>query len=142
MKQPNQPWPRAAEAIAEARAALTSAGLDGAAAVESPKALAGPMVALRVEVDAGHFILTLTHWRTSPGMPGWSCGVAAWRPGLETRGRPTGIAPMEMTAHDALAEGLGWLTAQPWAVDAEVAAAMAMLRRLRAVHPEEEGGIA
>jgi hypothetical protein len=131
VKQPNQPWPNAPEAIAEARAALAAAGLDITAAVDSPSALAGPTVAVRVPVADGHFIVSVTragHVRD----PRWTSGLAAWRSGLGTRGTPSAEAEVAPTAVDAMARTLVQSLGQIWPSVDERAAMMGMLARLRA----------
>ena len=132
MKQPNQPWPGAAEAIKEARAALAAAGLDITAAVDSPAALAGPTVAVRVPVADGHFIVSVTragHVRE----PRWTSGLAAWRPHFDTRGTSGAEAKAAPTAVDAMACTLVQSLGQIWPSVDERAAMMGMLTRLRAV---------
>jgi hypothetical protein len=131
VKQPNQPWPGAAEAITEARAALAAAGLDIAAAVYSPSALAGPTVAVRVPVGDGHFIVTALRWGHARE-PRWTSGLAAWRPHFDTRGTPRAEAKVAPTAVDAMACTLVQSLGQIWPSVDERAAMMGMMARLRA----------
>jgi hypothetical protein len=132
VKQPNQPWPGAAEAIAEARAALAAAGLDITAAVDSPSALAGPTVAVRVPVGDGHFIVTALRWG-HVCEPRWGSGLAAWRPLVGTRGAPSAEAVPAGSAVEALARSMVRALGQDWPTEAEREAMHGMLARLRAV---------
>jgi hypothetical protein len=131
VKQPNQPWPNAAEAIAEARAALAAAGLDTSRATEHPRALLGPAVELRVEVGGGHTVVTLGR-RGCAEPAQWGAGLKAWAPGRGTRGTPVLHAERMPTAAAALAASLVWALGQPWPRDDERAAMHGMLARLRA----------
>jgi hypothetical protein len=135
VKQPNQPWPNAPEAIEEARAALVAAGLDIAAAVDSPSALAGPTVTVRVPVGDGHFIVSMTragHVRE----PRWTSGLAAWRPHFDTRGITRAEAKAAPTAVDAMACTLVQSLGQIWPTEAEREAMHGMLARLRAAEAD------
>jgi hypothetical protein len=131
VKQPNQPWPGAAEAIAEARGALVAAGVDVTAAVDSPAALAGTSVAVRVPVGDGHFIVTALRWGDS-GEPRWTSGLAAWRPLVGTRGAPSAEAVPAGSAIEAIARSMVRALGQDWATEEERAMMHGMLARLRA----------
>ena len=130
-KQPNQPWPNAAEVIAEARAALAAAGLDTSRATDHPRALLGPAVALRVEVGDGHMVVTIGRWGCAEPAQ-WGAGVAAWGPGRGTNGTPLLHAERMPTAAAALAASLVWALGQDWSTADERATMMGMLARLRA----------
>ena len=134
-KRPNQPWPGAAKAFAEARAALAAAGLGAERVTEHPRALLGPIVALRVEVGAGHVVATIGRWGC--GEPAqWSAGVAWWQPRRLTCGMPVMSAERMPTAAAALASTLVWALAQPWPTEAESGVMLGMLERLRAAEAE------
>jgi hypothetical protein len=130
-KRPNQPWPGAAEAFTDARAALVAAGLSAERVTENPRALLGPIVALRVEVGDGHVVATLG--RCGCGEPAqWTAGLLAWHPRRMTFGLPTMDGERMPTAAAALASTLAWAMAQPWPSEAESAMILGMLERLRA----------
>jgi hypothetical protein len=135
VKQPNQPWPGAADAIAEARAALAAAGIDITAAVDSPSALAGPTVAVRVPVGDGHFIVTALRWGHARE-PRWTSGLAAWRPLVGTRGAPSAEAVPAGSAVAAIARSMVRALGQDWPTEAEREAMHGMLARLRAVEAD------
>jgi hypothetical protein len=130
-KRPNEPWPNAAEVIAEARAVLAAAGLDTTRATDHPSALLGPVVALRVEVGNGHAVVTLGR-RGCAEPAQWGAGLKAWAPGYDTRGTPMLHAERMPTAAAALAASLVWALGQAWPRDDERAAMLGMLTRLRA----------
>lgn len=131
MKRPNEPWLNAAEAIAEARAALVAAGISTTEAVDSPNALAGPTVSARVELGAGHIIARVTRWGSSTP-PQWTAGLMAWCPGLHTRGTPNAGADVAPGAAEAMARTLARALGQAWSTDAEREALARMLARLSA----------
>lgn len=132
MKQPNQPWPNAAEVIAEARAVLEAAGLDTERATDHTTALLGAAVALRVGVGDGHMVVTIGR-RGCVEPAQWGAGLKAWAPGRDTRGTPALHAERMPTASAALAASLMWALGQDWPTEAEREEMHGMLARLRAV---------
>jgi hypothetical protein len=88
-----------------------------------------------VPVGDGHFIVTALRWG-HVREPRWGSGLAAWRPLVGTRGAPSAEAAPAGSAVEAIARSMVRALGQGWATEAERAALMGMLARLRAAEAD------
>ena len=119
--------------IDEAKAAFEAAGLDATQVAESVPFPEASGAYLRVNVGDGHITLSLMLWPFyDPRLVGaWSGGIAAYHPVHGRRAVRGFTTEMMLTPKAALASTLTQALGQAWPTEAESAAMLGMLTRLR-----------